>query len=327
VPLFVKLLTFRDKKMYSAVEKALFPLVSIPCMLLLYLFYRLGHKAPRQKFNERIEPLYSFTASAIISKFLFQALPNATAPSGAQIGALVSGFIMAGLFLMIVIQKCQRVSHINPYYTTPEHNFFEIRSIIDHDKMEVQEYFEASDLDSPTIAADRLTLQDELSELRKRRHIFGLLLFIMSFISILEGFFLVYAESVVLGGSWAVFAFFILNKLIDSAVIGVALLHAYIHAKGERLWNWYRIAAVYWSVLAGLSTLPVMVGMQWTDSFSIINHLATSIFYAIAGGILLWLGLYFLSIDKRKTNKRENIVRLVIFAITAGLCCLIAFFL
>ncbi len=291
--------------MYSAVEKALFPLVSIPCMLLLYLLYRFGHAPPRHQFNGRMEPLYSFTASAIISKFLFQALPNATAPSGAQIGALVSGFIMLGLFIMITVQKCQRVSHLNPFYTSPEHSSFEIRSVIDHDKMEVQEYYQASDLDSPTIAADRLTLQDELSELRKRRHIFGLLLSIMSFISILEGFFLVYAESVVLGGGWAVFAFFTLSKLIDSAVIGVSLLHAYIHAKGERMWNWYRIAAVYWSILTGLSTMPVMVGMQWTDAFVVINHLATSIFYALAGGILLWLGLYFLSIDKFEYSIHE----------------------
>jgi zinc transporter ZupT len=318
-----------DKKMYSTVQKALFPFVSIPSMLLLYILYHYVGMAPIRHgrgFGERMEPFYSFTASAIVSKFLFQSLPNATGPTGAQVGALVSGFVMIGLFIMLCIQKCQRVSHLNPYYTSPELNVQDIRSIINHETMELQEYYQATDLDNPSIASDKLQLQDELAELRKRRHICYLLLGIMSFLAIMEGFFLVYAEPTVLGGSWAVFSFFQLNKLIDSCIVGVVLLHAYIHARVEGRWNWYRIIAIYWSVLSGITTLPVLVGMEWSESFKMVNNLATGIFYAFAGGFLLWIGLYFIWIDKKKSSKRENIVRLTIFAVTAAMCCLVAFF-
>ncbi len=313
--------------MYSAIQKALFPLVSIPCMFLLYLLYRFGHSPPHRQFSERMEPFYSFAAAAIVSKFLFQALPNATAPSGTQIGALVSGFVLIGLFLMLCIQKCQRVSHSNQYYTSPEFNVVDIRSVINLDKMEINEYYQVTDLDSPLVGADRLVLLDEMAELRKRQHIFVLLLVIMTFMAILEGFFVVYAEPTVLGGSWAVLSFFLVNKLIDSGIIGIALLHGYIHAKGERKWNWYRIISVYWSTVCGLTTLPALVNMQWSEAFTIVNHLATGIFYSFSGGFLLWIGLYYIGIDRKKSSKRENAVRLAIFFVTSLLCCLVAFFL
>jgi len=315
--------------MYSVLQKALFPIVSITTMALLYFFYRFGIAPIRgglREYGERMEPFYSFAAAAIIGKFLFQSLPNATGPTGAQVGALVSGTAMLGLFIMLCIQKCQRVSHHNQYYTSPELASVEIRSVINHESMEIQEYYQANDLDSPDVPKDRLQLQDEMAELRKRQRIFILLLIIMTFIAVMEGFFLVYSEPAVLGGSWAVLCFFFLNKMIDSGIIGTALLHGYIQAKGERSINWYRVYAVIWSVVCGLSTLPVLVGMSWSDAFNMVNHIATSVFYSFGGGFLLWIGLYFSSIDRRKSNKKENAVRLVIFAVTAAVCCLVAFF-
>ena len=309
--------------MYSELQKGLFPLVSILCMTIFYLLYRFGNTPIRGKrgFTERMAFFYSFISSALWSKFLFQALPNATGPSNSQVSVLVTGFIMIGFFIMLSIQKCQRIRDGgNPLPP------LEIRSIIDHEKMELTEYYQLNDLDSESVAPDRLQIQDEVLELRKRRQIAYLLIIIMSFLAIMEGFFVVYSEPAVIGGGWSVFSFFFLNKMIDTGIVGVALLHGYLHVKVGRGRNAYLIVSLYWSIVSGLSPMPALLGMEWSESFKMVNHLATGIFYAFAGGFLLWLALYFIWIDGRREDVRDVAKQLVVFAITGALCCIVSFF-
>lgn len=308
--------------MYSELQKGLFPLVSILCMTVFYLLYRFGNTPIRGKrgFTERMALFYSFISSALWSKFLFQSLPNATGPSNSQVSVLVTGFIMIGFFIMLAIQKCQRIQGGNH---VPE---IEIRSIIDHEKMELTEYYQLTELESESVAPDRLQIQDEVIELRKRRRIAYLLLIVMSFLAVMEGFFIVYSEPAVIGGGWAVFSFFFLNKMIDTIIVGVALLHGYIHVKVGRGRNMYLIVSLYWSIVCGLSPMPALLNMEWTESFKMVSHLATGIFYAFAGGFLLWLSVYYIWIDRRREDIRDVAKQLAVFAVTGAVCCIVAFF-
>ena len=79
--------------------------------------YRFGK---RPKFSsERMELFYTFNASALLGKFLFFTFPNSIGPTVPQINGLVCAFIMLGFFIVICVEKYDRVNSENPYYTTP----------------------------------------------------------------------------------------------------------------------------------------------------------------------------------------------------------------
>ena len=274
-------------------------------------------------FEDRMEPLYSFSAATLLGTFFFQALPNATGPSGTQVGTIASGFTMIGLFIMLCIQKCQRVSHDNPYYTSPELNSIQIRSLLNPDTVEFVDFYEALNLESETTAEERLRLADERAELKKRRRICILTIIILSILCIFEGFFLVYREPTALGGNWTIFVFFMLDKTVQSGVIGVSMLHCFMQAEPIK----YIIITVVWCVICILSTVPVLANMDWSLCFIMVNHLATSIFYSFAGGFLLWIALYYMWIDRVRVDKADTIYRLCIFAIVSIICWLNGYFI
>ena len=310
--------------MYSEVQKGLIvPLIAVPCLALLYAMYAFG-KRPimgNGTFEDRMEPFYSYAASALLGQFLFQALPNATGPSGPQIGAFVSLFVMLGFFVMLCIQKYQRVNHENPYYISPENNSSCIVSSLDHDTVQLVEYFHATDLESDDVARQRFQLSDERAELQKRRRIHVLTVIIMIILCVLEGFFLVYRPA-----SWKLWAFFIMHKFMETMIIGVSMLHALIHATGERERRWYLYTSLLWTSVCALSTLPMLVDASYNVIYKIVNHLATNIFYALAGGILFWIALYYIWIDRKQVDKRDTVLRLGIFGVTAAVSWVVGYY-
>ena len=311
--------------MFTDVQKGLFPLVFIPCITICFILYKFGKRSIKGlvSFNDRMEPLYSFTSAALLGTFFFQALPNATGPSGTQTGVIASGFTVLGLYIMLCIQKFQRVSNENPYYVAPELNSVEIRAIINPETVEFQDFYEALNLESERTAEDRLKLADEIAELKKRRRVCILTIVILSILCIFEGFFLVYREPSSIGGNWTIFVFFMLDKTVQSVVVGVSMLHAFFQAETKS----YAAITVIWAVVCILSTVPALADMDWTMCFIMVNHLATGIFYALAGGFLLWIALYYVWIDRAKVDKVDTIYRLFIFGVVSVVCWVNGYFI
>ena len=104
------------------------------------------------------------------------------------------------------------------------------------------------------------------------------------------------------------------------------MLHALLHATSEREQRWYLITSLIWITLCTISMVPMLVGTSYDTVYNIINHLATSIFYALAGGILFWIALYYIWIDRKHADRRDTIVCLVIFGGMAALGWLVGFF-
>lgn len=305
--------------MFSIVQRALLPvLVSLPSFIILYTLYRFGKRSlpVNETFNDRLDYAYSFSAAALLSQFLFQALPNATGPTGPQIGAFVGGFAMVGFFIMLCMQKWQRVNHWNPYYISSAEsgNSVEIISSLDHEKIELVEYHHVTDLESEQVARDRLELQDEAMELKKRRRLAALVLIVMTILCVLKGFFLVYREA-----SWFTWVFYIVDKWVETGVVGITMLHAFFHASAKTP-RAYLYCSLAWVVCGCIgSTIPAVVPISQLYAALVANHLATSICYAFTGGFLFWIALYYNSMERKRVDKRDVLIELSVFGATAGL--------
>lgn len=321
---------------YSDAQKGVLPLFVIPCAVVLFALYRYGRKSLRgqQTFTARMDYLYSFVAASIMGEFLFQAFPNSSLPmiahnithiepGQAPVGSSVpSIFMMVGLFVMLCIQKYSRVWNDSPNYSGSNLTIVEIVNIIDPETFEILDVFQADGLDNEHIGEQRMTLEDEHAELRKRGQLVLITLAICSILCLLEGLFLVYQH----GNKWVIVFMFWLDKLMETTVVGTSMLHAYYHAKSPRTRNWFVMGSIFWGAVMLVSTLPALLDLSRVQCTVVVTHLATSIFYALAGGILLYVGIYYLHIDMRRTDLKETMVRSVLFATTAATSWVVGYF-
>lgn len=303
--------------MFTELQLILVPLcITFLSLIICYIFFRYGKSAiASPSFEDKMELLYTYIAAGLLGKFLFFSLPNATGPNHTITGAFVSAFIMIGFYVMFCIQKYNRVWYDNPYYTGPERGITEIRNIINKETCEIQEYYNAERLNDVETGQERLTLVDEKAEIRKRRLYFYLTIFILMLTLMFEGFFFVFREPFGIGGSWPVCIFFVIDKLKETAIISIIAVHAYIHTSKQ----WYVFCMTCWITAVLCSCIPMMVQMAWEKSFIVTTHLATQIFYSLSGGILFWIALYFVFIDRQKTDKCETSTRLIVFGGSAAI--------
>jgi hypothetical protein len=312
--------------MFTELQVIIVPIfIGLVCPLVSYIIYRYGRTSlASPSFEDKMELLYSYTAAGMLGKFLFFSLPNATGPQHTVQDAFVSGFVMVGFFIMLCVQKYNRVWYDNPYYVGPSTaSSMEIRNIINKDTLEIQEYYSADNLDDKDTANNRLILIDEVAELKKRRLLFYISFVILVATLIFEGFFFVFREPFTIGGSWAIVIFFAIDKIKETGTIFVIALHALVHT--EKLW--YAILTSVWTVALICSCIPMIVQLTWEQSFAVVTHVATQIFYSLSGGILFSIALYFVWIDRIKTDKCETIMRLIVFGVSAGVSWLCGVFI
>ena len=296
-------------QIFSDAQKAVLPLVIIPCALLCFILYRYGKRpiiGVNKTFEQRMDYLYALAACELLGEFMF--------PNGGRTTYL-NACTMLGFFIMFAIQKYSRVWHDNPNYVSPESTTVEIRSSLDPNRMEIVEYLQSDILDDST-GSDKVALLDETVELTKRRRICVLTVLIMSFLCILEGFFL--------RNNWLVIGMFFVDKLMETTIVCISLLHSLMHCTSEGEWNWYIILSVWWCVVCVCSTISACTNNA--QAAYIINHVATSIFYSLAGGVLFWIALYYTWIDQKKTDKKETSVRLAIFVAGASVSWVVGYF-
>lgn len=322
--------------MYTEAQKAILPLFVIPAAIVLGLLYRYGRKSfhGTETFTARMDYMYSFVAASMMGEFLFQAFPNSSLPMIAHNITIIepghpplnssipSIFIMTGLFLMLCVQKYSRVWNDSPNYSAPDAGLVEIRNIVDSDSMESLDVFQANGLDNDSIGEQRFVLQDETAELRKRHILVMITITICMALSVFEGFFLVYQH----GNPWVIICVFWLDKVMETAVIGISMLHAYYHIQFNRARNWYLFGSIFWLLVMVVSALPALLDLSREQATVIVTHLATSIFYALAGGVLFYVAIYYLHIDMRRTDVKETVVRSFIFAVTAGVSWVVGYF-
>lgn len=307
--------------MYSVVQQVFFAVWSIPCLILAYILFRYGKRplSGSETFTERMERFYAAVSFIMLGQVFFQTIPNAT--NNSSIGIAAMSFVLIGMFAMHCFQKCWRINSVdNPFYVAPEHFSMEIHQIINHETMDVLDYYSNDNLLSDEQSQQRLQVQDERVELTRRRILAFLIFSVMSFQCVLEGFFLIYRESLVYGGNWVIVSFYFINKAFQTLVLCVFFLHAFFHGMSERQWNWYFICVALWFCVLVLSCIPVLLNVQFEVVAIVVNHFAVKAIYLLAAGIQVMLAVHLLFIDRKRIDLHDTVIRLII----SGAVCIIS---
>lgn len=303
---------------YSPGAKAGLALVLLPCSILGLLLYRYSRRKlmGKETMDSRMINFYSAIAGGILGQFFFHTLPNSTGGDVGVAYSTISVFIFVGFFIMMTIQKCSRVNNEMDYYTAPQGTGMDIRHIIDSETVSENNYYKATDITGEQFGEDMWALLDEHKELKRRRMISILFYIIMLFETILEGFFLVYNKSS--SGIPVLIVMFYINKLVQTFIVCVVLIHGMFHVGNPKrtfFRGTYLSLLLLWTITCTLSAIPAMIDMEYYTVFTIMHNFWMTAFYAMAGGILFWIALYFVWLDRKHTNKRETGIRLFLFAL------------
>lgn len=301
--------------MFTEVQRGLFPIVSIPCMILFYQMFKFGKRSliGSQLLEDRLDPFYSYLGSSLLAQFLFQVLPNATGPMGIQTSVLISLTIMIGFYIITIIVQRMRLHQSNHNYVAPEYNSLSIVSLLDRQSMEIKEYLNVIDPEAADTADNRLTLADEAAEIRKRRKLTGILMLIMTFMCTMEGFYIVYREPTTMGGPWLCLILYWVQKLLQTMSVSIMMIHALFQCNPRRRPNLYVIGSIFWTCVVIGSTMPAVVEMSFTEVFAMVNHIATSMCYAFAGGVLLFFAYYYIAMDRKRVDSCDLTIRQLVF--------------
>lgn len=326
--------------MYSDAQKGILPIVSVFCGVILALLYRYV-KRPlygNNTFEKRMNYLYTFTSAALFGEVMFQSYPNATIPmivhdtntttistalSPAIGSSIPSLFFAVGFFLISTFYESLRIWHENPYLVTNESNTSEVLYNVDPETSQMAEYFEADNTapDLDTSQQRYRTIQDRIIT-QKRRYMAIVTILIMTVTCILEGFFLSYQS----GNKWVIVVVYMIDKMMETVVVGVSMANALFHTTTENQYNWYFIASLFWCLVVVCSTIPVLASMTMTTAASIVSHMAVGIFYAMAGACLFFICFIYTNIHLCKTDKTETLIRQVIWAATAAMAWIVGYF-
>lgn len=310
---------------YDIPQKATLPFLSLPCALVCFLMYKYGRRRLKrtETLDSRMINLYSIVAGGTLGQFFFHTLPNSTIPVASSNYAGISVFILLGFFVMLCFQKCGRVCTGHTYYTGPENTSTEIGYTIDRNAMEQNEYMLIDDIENDKkVKTEMWAVRDEEQSIRKRVVLATLFCVVMLLVSTLEGFFL---ASKLDPSNWTtdpatLIVMYYFNKIIQTIIFCIVMLYGLFHIpKNTRNKKAYHVYSLIWCISTIISTFPAVLGMSKFDALMVLNNSILNIVYACVGGVLFWMALYFVWIDKRFTNKKETAKRLVLFALFAAL--------
>lgn len=321
--------------MSSDAQKGVLPVVVVPCAVVLYVLYRYimrplyGNKT----FEQRMNYFYTYASAALFGEVMFQAYPNATIPmivhntnatvasalSPAIGSSIPSMFFFIGFFVISTFYESLRIWHANPYQITTESNSEDIHYLVDRESNTMNDYFEA-DNTAPNldVSEQRSKVEQDNAIAERRRYIAYITILLLSVTCVLEGFFLSYQT----GNKWVIIVMFMLDKVMETLVVGVAMANALFHTQGKR----YLYGAILWCFVVVSSTIPVLAGMTMQQAAIVVSHMAVGIFYAAAGACLFFICFLYTNIHLKKTDKVETLTRQAIWFLTASVAWVVGYF-
>jgi hypothetical protein len=280
-------------------QKAVISLVFIPCAFVSVALFKLARRF--EEANRIV--LYVWITALLFGEFLFPMRST----------GYLQGCTMIGFFVMYALQRYVKICTDNPYYTEPDFSTPDVTSITIENGTKVADFIHVNAADD--VASVLTPAMDRISEVRKRMRITRVVIIAMVALCVLEGF---YVEA-----TWKSIILFFIDKVLETTIVCVAMIHAMMHCPSEKSKPWYWIITAIWCVVCVLSTITILVD---NDGTYVTRHPATSVFYAVCSGCLLWLASYFVWINHRDSNKYKTTADVVVFAIGASISWIVGFY-
>lgn len=305
----------------NQVQRGIFPLVIIPCGIILFVLHKIGKLRlnGETRWGERVDWITGAASGALFGQFIFHAWPTVSSDI-----AIVPLCVFGGFFGMICFQKLERlVKHKSELLSV------ELYDIIDNDTIQEKAVYSPDSLADEHIPEEIVRVGMQNGELWRRRCITWILIVTLSLLALAEGVYFCFHAADDNGTPLgAKIALYWINKCVETYVVGSAMLFSVFHGREERKRSWFGPVSLVWcvAVVTG-STLFAAAGLTWDQAVQVVMHPATTVVYGVCAGIIGWTAMYFCFIDVRRTTWKKTLVRLGLFGGMAGISCVTGVFL
>lgn len=303
-------------EVFSSGQKAFHVLSCVPFAVFALLVWKIAKK-PLEKdddgkeklYTKRLMPLYSLLVASLIGIFICVAIPHSTlrAELGSNpaytVYAVAAFGILLGFNVMVTIQMWSRIWYKNESYVLPSHVVAEhLEPLLDPKTIEVNSHSEIQGKDLPHLFDAHTAAMDKTNDLFRRRVMSMVMFVVICYLTIMDGFFIVYwtDKSLAMGNAWLMISMAWIVRFAYSVIICGILIHGLFHAMKGRVTRWVigypMFCALYFIVLV-LSSLPLLLNMSIEDATHVIQQIPFTLFYGIAAGIILWFLTYFVWIQ------------------------------
>jgi hypothetical protein len=253
--------------------------------------------------------LYSVLLACFIGIFVCVSIPHATlrAELGSNPAYTVYAVAAFGLLLgfntMLTVQFWSRVWYKNDSYVLPWNVVAEnLEPLLNPEKIEVNSHLVVKGANLDTMFEQHTGAMHKHNDLFRRRVVSCVLFVVICYLTIMDGFFIVYwtNKSLAQGNAWVIIAMAWIVRFAYSAIICGILIHSMFHAIAGPLWKrllgYPAMCAAYFVVLV-LSSLPILLNMTVDEATRVIQQIPFTLFYGVASGVLLWFLCYFVWIQ------------------------------
>lgn len=317
---------------FSSGQKILYVISSAVVLLVATLVYRVLKRPIRDEeetYDQRTQFISYIMIACLLGIQICVALPHALlhAELGTNFSytayALAAFGILIGFNVLLTVQRCVRVHHPNKNYRQSGKVSENIEPLINRDTIEIQEAVKVKDMGK--LFSSHVSVMDKVNDLYNRRLIAAILYILLSFMTALDGFFVVYWSDKTLGGNlWVLVVMACIVRFAYGTCVSCVLAHSMLHALVKSRWYHYlidfRVAAFLYFVIQVLSALPLLLDVTVDVATGILQHPAFTFFYGVNCGMMLWVLGYFVWIqDAQPTRVSTTRYLLLVWFITIAL--------
>jgi hypothetical protein len=299
-------------------QKAFYALFCLVYALISFGVYQWA-KRPFEKekpfsYQKNVQWIYNAMIGCIFGIFICVTIPHAM--TRAELGSnpaytvyAVAAFgVTLGFLIMFCLQECKRVYHSNPNYVQPPHVTENMQPLLDSDKITTNDQligngrFDNFFVDY-TDAMDRK--KDQI-----RRRVFSIPLFlVLLYVTVMDGFFLVFWSNKTLAGIWPMLTMSWVIRLAYSIIVSGLLIHGMFHTFNHEKWYEYlfdyRAFSIIYFITLVLSAMPMYLNMTVNEAAYVIQRIPFTLFYGIASGVFLWYLAYVLWIQDPQPTRSD----------------------
>ncbi len=298
-----------------------------------WLFYRIL-KQPllyeEETYDKRSRFVSYLLTACLFGLFVCIALPHAMlrAELGSNpaytVYAVAAFGILVGFNIMLSIQRCRRVRHDNENYRQPPTVTENIEPLLDKQNIVLSEHVVVTKTED--VYLSHILAMDKVNDIYGRRIVAVILFFVLSYMTIMDGFFIVFwSNKTIVDNSWVIITMGCSIRAVYGLCICGVLVHGMFHAidvSSNRLRLLYHYGAfiILFAVVQVLSALPLLTDMTVFEVTRLIQQIPFTFFYGISCGVMLWNITYFVWVQDEKPTRASTAWYLVcVWIITIAL--------
>ena len=304
-----------NPSIFTRSQLAALPLAALVPAIAWYAMYKFSMRYIPKNRTKRYTMMYvnGAVAGFLLGSVLAHVLPNCILGTNQEVKFL---FVGIGSIFIAAMYKGHRVMVQASWGDSGDPD----EEPTAHQDSETQFESDYIQIDtSQSLDAQLITPMNHTNIIHRRRTVKTVLFVSYLFVLMMEGLMLVVNPRQASPPS--LIASYYVYKTVETIAMAGYCIHAddTRRSQSNLKRHTYAVLAVVWCLVLVLSSIPALANVDPIMATNAIEHLALGSFYALFGGMILYVSFEFISLNTRKVERIETVLFLVCVCLSFGI--------